>query len=65
MDYYWKALREQLHILGQDQALDEDVNLEFIRVHALAIVQLCDQIMSVQGNGGKSCGASAPRGGGF
>jgi hypothetical protein len=49
MDHYRKALREQMEILGMDQVCDEKLNLEFLRVHAVAIVQLCDEILLVQG----------------
>jgi len=64
MEQYWKTLREQLHILGMRPAVNEIRDLEFLRIHAWSVVQLCDEILSVQKNpaittttvGEKRCG---------
>ncbi len=47
LEHYRKALEEQMQILGNCRISEDELSLEFIRVHALAIVQLCDQILSV------------------
>jgi len=60
MDYYWKALREQMHILETCDVEGDEASLQFLRVHALTIVQLCDALISLSPDG---CGAMAsPRG---
>lgn len=61
MDHCWKTLREQMKILGMDQAAAETLDLEFVRVHALAISQICDELLTSQtgfgGQSGRSSGA--------
>lgn len=52
MEHYWKTLREQLHILGMKHEVSDLATLEFCRVHAWAVVQLCDEILSVDGGMG-------------
>jgi len=41
---YWKTLREQMHVIGQFESRGDHDQLEFVRIHAQAIIQLCDQI---------------------
>jgi len=45
-EHYWKALSEQMSIMSQCRCSADETNLEFIQVHALAIVQLCNQLMN-------------------
>jgi hypothetical protein len=46
MDHCNKALKEQIEILWQHQAQGSDLNYRFIRDHALAVMQLSEQILT-------------------
>jgi hypothetical protein len=60
MDHGRKALIEQIGVVWQHQSNSDELDLEFTRIHGLAIVQLCDQIMIEEGHriGSESWGVS-------
>jgi hypothetical protein len=45
MDHIRKTVVEQIDILWQHQASESDLNYPFIRDHALAVMQMCEQMM--------------------
>jgi len=51
MNHGRKALLEQIGVVWQHQTSADELDVEFTRIHGLAIVQLCDQIMIEEGRG--------------
>jgi hypothetical protein len=57
MEHCSKALKEQIEILWHHQSRDNDLDYQFIKVHALAVLQLSEQMMG--GSSSPGCGSFA------
>jgi hypothetical protein len=49
MEHSTKNLKQQIEILFEHQAERSELNFQFIRDHALAVLQMSEQLMKAQG----------------
>ena len=45
VSHWRKVLQEQINIINRHVQESEELNLEFVALHSLIIVQICNQIM--------------------